>query len=201
MFALLPAALLFAAPLAHADDTKAFLDPANWAGRPDIWSFQDGVVVGKTNGDLKFNTFLVSKAKYADFELSYTVTLRDGEGNSGVQVRSVLADAEKFIVFGPQADAAPNYWGALYGEGVGGYLLKPKTVHKMKGEPVKYKLTVTGNHIAIDVNGATTLDADFPTAKDGTPAAAAGVIALQVHVGKPMRVEFRDIKFTDLGKK
>ncbi len=194
----LAASFLLAAP---ADDTKAFLDPANWEGRDDIWTLAEGRVVGETKEDPKYNTFFVSKAKYADFELSYTIILRDAIGNSGVQVRSVLADPAKFVVHGPQADAAPNYWGALYGEGVGGYLLKPKTTLGFKGEPVKYKLTVTGNHIAIAVNGDTALDADFPKANDGIAAPAKGVIAFQAHKGPPMRVEFRDIKFKELTKK
>jgi hypothetical protein len=194
----LVAAALLAAP---ADDTAAFLDPANWHGRTDIWTVKDGVVVGETKENPKYNTFLVSKKEYGDFELSYTVTLRDGVGNSGVQVRSRLVDDKKFVVHGPQADAAPTYWGALYGEGVGGYLLKPKATISAKGEPVKYKLTVKGNHITIEVNGSPALDADFPAAKDGTPAPATGVIAFQAHQGPPMRVEFRDIKFVDLGKK
>jgi hypothetical protein len=194
----LVAALCLAAP---ADDTKAFLDPANWHGRTDIWTLKDGVIVGETRENPKYNTFFVSRKEYGDFELSYTVTLRDGVGNSGVQVRSVLKDDKRFVVHGPQADAAPNYWGALYGEGVGGYLHRPKAAIAAKGEPVKYKLVLKGNHITIAVNGETTLDMDLPPAKDGTPAPATGVIAFQAHQGPPMRVEFRDITFTDLGKK
>ena len=193
---MLPLALLLLA--APADDTKEFLDPANWQGRDDIWTLKDGVLVGETKENPKYNTFFVSKKEYADFELGYTITLRDGVGNSGVQVRSVLKDPAKFVVHGPQADAAPKYWGALYGEGVGGYLLKPKAELEMKGEPVKYKLTVKGNHITIRVNGETALDVDFPAAKGGDPAPAAGVIAFQAHQGPPMRVEFRDITFKEL---
>ncbi len=194
----LAAALILAVP---ADDTAAFLNPANWQGRTDIWTVTNGVIVGETKENPKYNTFFVSKKEYGDFELSYTVTLRGGVGNSGVQVRSILKDDKKFIVHGPQADAAPNYWGALYGEGVGGYLHKPKTAVTAVGEPVKYKLVVKGNHIVIEVNGQPALDMDLPTAKDGTKAPAAGVIAFQAHQGPPMRVEFRDIVFTDLGKK
>lgn len=189
------AVLLLAAP---ADDTNAFLDPANWQGRDDIWTLKDGVIVGETKENPKYNTFFVSKKQYGDFELGYTIVLRDGVGNSGVQVRSVLKDDKKFVVHGPQADAAPTYWGALYGEGVGGYLLKPKTALGTKGEPVKYKLTVKGNHITIQVNGETALDTDIPAAKGGSPAPATGVIAFQAHQGPPMRVEFRDITFKEL---
>ena len=38
--------------------------------------------------------------------------------------------------------------------------------------------------------------------QEGTPAPTEGIIAFQVHAGYPkMRVEYKDIKFTDLGKK
>lgn len=198
---LLPAVLLLSAPAARADDTKAFLDPANWQGRSDIWTLKDGVIVGETKENPKYNTFFVSKAKYGDFDLSYKVRLRDGIGNTGVQVRSVLKDPAKFVVHGPQADAAPKYWGSLYGEGVGGYLLKAKEDVGKAAEFNDYKLVVKGNHITMSVNGTVTLDVDFPNAKDGTPAPAAGVIAFQAHQGPPMRVEFTDIRFTDLSKK
>ena len=52
------------------------------------------------------------------------------------------------------------------------------------------------------VNGETTVDDDFATTPDKKPMAAEGIIALQIHAGFPkMRVEFKDIKFTDLSKK
>src|SRR5688572_7428960 len=110
---LLPALLLALAPAARADDTQAFLDPANWEGRTDIWKVESGSIVGETMEDPKYNTFLCSKKKYGDFELSFKVQLRDGVGNSGVQVRSTMADPKKFVVRGPQVDVGKGYWGSL----------------------------------------------------------------------------------------
>jgi hypothetical protein len=197
-------ALLLLALAAPAD--ADFLNPANWQGRDDIWTVKDGVVTGETKENPKYNTFLASKAEYGDFELSYKVRLRDGIGNSGVQVRSVLksgaAAEKKFVVHGPQADAAPKFWGALYGEGVGGYLVEPTAPVKADDKGfVAYTVKVVGNRITIAVNGETTVDQDIPSAKGGTPAPARGIIAFQCHQGPPMKVEFTDIKFTDLTKK
>ena len=46
------------------------------------------------------------------------------------------------------------------------------------------------------------LDEDFPDNKGKNPAAKEGIIAFQAHAGyAKMRVEFKDIKFTDLSKK
>jgi hypothetical protein len=189
---------------ARADDTKEFLDPSNWEGRSDIFKIENGSVIGETTADPKYNTFFVSKKKYGDFELTYKVQLRDEVGNSGVQIRSVLLDPQKYVVGGPQVDVGKNYWGSLYGEKVGGYLLKAK------GTPVKgkekefneFKVVAKGNHVTVTVNGETTVDEDFPDDKGKHPAPAEGVIAFQVHAGYPkMRVEFKDITFKDLGKK
>lgn len=203
LFAAAFAAAAFAAPI-RADDTKDFLDPANWEGRTDLWKVENGSVVGETAEDPKYNTFLCSKKKYGDFELSYKVQLRDEVGNSGVQIRSVLLDPAKFVVGGPQVDVGKGYWGSLYGEKVGGYLLKAK------GTPVKdrekefneFHIAAKGNHVTVTVNGEVTVDTDFPDNNGKNPAPAEGIIAFQVHSGYPkMRVEFKDIKFTDLGKK
>ena len=197
-----PALLLFVS-VSRADDTKEFLDPANWEGRSDIWTIKDGVVVGDAKEDPKYNTFFCSKKKYGDFELTFKVQMPSPMGNSGVQFRSVLKDEKKFVVHGPQVDIGAGYWGSLYGEGVGGYLLKAK------GEPVKgkekefneYHIVAKGNHVTIKVNGELTVDEDIPDNKGKNPAPAEGIIAFQMHGNRgPMRVEFKDIKFTNLKK-
>jgi hypothetical protein len=201
--------LLLCASASRADDTKEFLDPANWEGRSDIWTIKDGSIVGETTKDPGYNTFFATKKKYGDFELSCKVHLRDGVGNSGFQVRSELYDKEKFRVRGPQVDIGKGYWGSLYGEGVGG-MMKASDPAKIKSavketEWNDYHIVVKGAHYTIKINGETMVDADFPklpldkksgVAKD---APTEGIIALQAHSGyDKMRVEFKDIKFTVL---
>jgi hypothetical protein len=201
---LLPAipALLFAFASAQADDTKDFLDPANWQGREDLWKIEGGSVIGETKEDPKYNTFFCSKKKYGDFELRYKVQLRDGVGNSGVQIRSAVVDDKKFVVAGPQVDIVSGYIGALYGEKVGGYLLKPKEPLGNIKEFNEYVVVAKGNHVTITVDGKPSVDADFPDNKGKNPAPAEGIIAFQIHGGYPkMRVEFKDIVFKDLSKK
>jgi hypothetical protein len=201
-------------PLADAadtDDTAAFLSPDNWEGRSDIWKIENGTVIGETKQDPKYNNFFCSKKKYGDFEMSCKILLRNGVGNSGIQIRSERFDKDPkqpFRVRGPQVDVGKGYWGSLYGEGVGG-MMKQSDPAKIK-KAVKetefndYYILAKGTHITVKVNGETMVDGDFPKlpGKDGKPAPTTGIIAFQAHAGYPsMRVEFKDIKFKDLGKK
>jgi hypothetical protein len=180
-------------------------DLTGWQGNPELWSVKDGAIVGSTFPDgLKGNTFLSSKDNYKDFELKFQVRLLDGNGNSGVQIRSKLVDEKKFVVRGPQVDMARSYWGSLYGEGYsqdkgfgGGGMMKGadpnivKEVVKDNGDFVEYYVRCVGNHVTIKINGATTVDDDFKLPEEG-------VIAWQLHAGKAMEVTFRNIQFKDL---
>src|SRR5207244_1649334 len=67
-------------------------DLRGWEGLTEYWSFREGTLVGATPKGLSFNTFLCSKKPCSDFELSFQVRLKDGQGNSGVQIRSEVFD-------------------------------------------------------------------------------------------------------------
>ena len=203
------ACCLTLAPLAaRADDTKEFLDPANWEGRADIWKIEGNTVVGETKEDPKYNTFFCSKKKYSDFEMTFKAQLRDGIGNSGVQVRSEQYPEDKakpFRVKGPQVDLGAGYWGSLYGEGVGGmFKASEKAAIEKAVKPKEFNdfhVVVKGDKYTIKINGETMIDADFPKlpGKEAKDAPKEGIIAFQCHAGyKSMRVEFKDIKFTVL---
>jgi hypothetical protein len=143
-----------------------------------------------------FNTFLCSKEKYGDFELTFQVRLKGGTGNSGVQVRSEVIDTSKFVVKGPQCDIGQQYWGSLYGEQFGGMMqasdaeavkkvLKPDDFND-------YSIRCEGKHVTIKLNGETMVDAEFEQMPEE------GIIAWQLHQGPSMEVTFRDIKFAEL---
>jgi hypothetical protein len=199
---LMALAALFPAPRVVADDTTEFLKPENWQGLPGLWKIDGTTVIGETKEDPKFNTFYCSKKKYGDFEMSCKILLKDGVGNSGIQVRSALVDEKKFVVAGPQVDVGKGYFGSLYGERVGGYQILPKKDYSKPTEYNDYYVLVKGNHITIKLNGEQTVDADFPDNKGKNPAPAEGIIAFQIHAGFPkMYVEFKDIKFKELSQK
>jgi hypothetical protein len=174
-------------------------DLTGWEGLTEYWSVKDGAIVGRTEKDPGFNTFLCSKKKYGDFELSFKVRLKDGAGNSGVQIRSKVLDDKKYAVGGPQCDIGQGFWGSLYGEHFGGMMKQspPDLVKKaVKQDDFNdYAIKCVGKHVTIKINGETMVDDDF----DKLP--AEGIIAFQLHAGFPsMEVTFKDIHFKDLSK-
>ncbi len=205
MFVTIAATCVATASLGQADDTPAFLDPANWEGIADYWKLDPAArtIVGHAAKDPGFNTFFCSKRPYADFELSFDVELKGGKGNSGVQIRSRLLEGPKekgkYIVAGPQADIGQIYWGSLYGERFGG-MMKQAPADKVK-QFVKpdgfnhYQIRAVGKRVTITINGQTFIDDTFEKMPPS------GIIAFQIHSGGPMTVTFRNIQFTDLSKK
>ena len=189
----------------RADDTADFLKPENWEGLPKLWTVEGSTITGKADPGLTFNTFLCSKEKYKNYEMSFKVKLTGATANSGVQVRSAIVDKEKFVVGGPQCDMGQQYWGSLYGERFGADGKLPGGGHMMKACPsdfvkkhVKdkefndYKLTVKGKNVTILVNGETSVDGEFSILPDD------GIIALQLHAGPAMEVVFKDVTFIKL---
>src|SRR4051794_4781827 len=81
---------------ADSPEPPSFLngrDLTGWEGLSEYWIVKGGALVGSTEPKgLKFNTFLCSKKKYRDFELSFKIRLKGGHGNSGVQIRSEIFD-------------------------------------------------------------------------------------------------------------
>ncbi len=181
-------------------------DTSGWEGLSEYWTVKDGALIGASPNGLKFNTFLCSKKKYKDFELTFQVRLKGGNGNSGVQVRSEIMEPKTFAVKGPQCDIGQIYWGTLYGEhfspdgkAPGGFMKKaPEDVVKKvlkKDDFNDYSIRCVGKHVTIKLNGAVTVDDDFPRMPDE------GIIAFQLHSGPAMEVTFKNIQFKDLSAK
>ena len=194
-------------------------DLTGWAGLPDHWQVEDGNLTGYTTAEnpLKNNTFLVWTNGVVDnFELRFSY--RIFHGNSGVQYRSALVDVEKFIVGGYQADfeAGQTYSGILYEERGRGILaergLRTHIVDQDNRTQVQvlgrladsaalqanihdedwndYLIIADGNHVQHFINGRCTAD----VVDDGAKAPKSGIVALQIHVGAPMKVQFRNLK-------
>jgi hypothetical protein len=219
-FLAIAAAVAFA-PAAQAQDDgfKSLFngrDLDGWKGDLKRWSVEDGAITGRTTPDslLKYNTFLVWKGgEPADFELRLKYKIVGG--NSGVQYRSKLIDPEKFIVSGYQADidSKMQFTGMNYEERARAFLAQrgekveiaedgKKNVTKIgdRGELQKkiknedwndYTIVAQGNHLTHIINGAVMSEV-IDHQKDA--AAKSGVIALQLHQGPPMTVQFKDIR-------
>jgi hypothetical protein len=199
-------------------------DLDGWDGDAKIWSVQDGAITGhamKADG-LKKNTFLIWKGgTVKDFELHAKFKIVGG--NSGIQYRS--KDLGEHVVAGYQADIdaqdPDQYSGILYEERARGILAErgQKVVidaegkkevagsvgdsNKIlaaikKGDWNEYVITVRGNHLVQTINGHTTVDV---TDNESAKAASEGILALQVHAGFDMTVQFKDLTLTKLTAK
>jgi len=190
-------------------------DLSGWAGDPDLWSVEDGAITGKTRGPdhLPYNKFLIWKAgTVKDFELRAEFRL-EGDNNSGIQYRS-KQDPKRgdWVVVGYQADIHPNpsYVGMLYDEKGRGILAKrgEKVVVQADGKKQITKLDVPvnkldltqwhemtiiarGNKLTHKIDGILSVEVtDNQTAEREME----GIIALQVHRGKAMKAQFRNIR-------
>ncbi len=171
-------------------------DLTGWEGDLKLWKVADNAIVGDSAG-IKHNQFLVSKEEFSDFELKLEFRLKDGVGNSGVQFRTKQIP-NSTEVSGYQADIGENYWGCLYDESRRNKMLAhaPVDFEKSlkKGDWNEYTIRAKGDHIVLKVNGVTTVDYKEPDAE----IARKGIIALQVHSGGPLKVEFRNIRLKSL---
>jgi len=166
-------------------------DLTGWEGDKNLWSAKDGMIVGKSPG-LKRNDFLATEQSYGDFVLKLTFRLIGADGsNSGVQFRSERIPGHEMR--GYQADIGQNYWGCLYDESrrnkvlVQGSEKAVKGLHKSGWN--EYILRVIGNKIVLTLNGVKSveyLEEDASIARDGK-------IALQIHAGGPMEIQFKDL--------
>ncbi|AMV37594.1 DUF1080 domain-containing protein [Planctomyces sp. SH-PL62] len=177
-----------ATPLFDGKSLQGWITPDDKA----LFSVEDGVIVGRTAGDLKKNEFLVTAKSYKDFTLKAKVKLRNG--NSGIQVRSKRADDG--AVSGPQADVADGYWGLLYDERGRGILERYPEAEAAKivkqGDWNDLAITFKGKRLTVVLNGVTVIDREDKEFPDD------GVIALQVHVGPAMEVRYKDITIEEL---
>jgi hypothetical protein len=209
----------------HAEEKSKELfngkDLKGWEGDDRIWSIEDGLLTGNTKDvRLEHNSFCIwTGGEVADFELEATFRM-EGDNNSGVQYRSQRYPKNgKYAVIGYQADIHPaaNYVGMLYDEGGRGIAAergqkvvllseKIKDVSKLPGKFEKvdlskwHKLEVqaVGNHLVHKLDGEVTVDV---TDKDEKNAEAKGIVALQVHVGPAMKVQFKSIRLKAMGEK
>jgi 3-keto-disaccharide hydrolase len=199
-------------------------DLAGWTGLAEYWSVRDGSISGHQTKDLSKQTFLVfSSLKVTDFELRLKYRFASPEGNSGIQFRSMVLDADAYRVGGYQADfdAELQYDGSLYDEaGVAGDrgtlsdrgakttwdaenkrhidpLGESSSDLKKLIKPGDWNdvvLVANGNHVVYSINGHV-----MSELIDESPAALRkGVLALQLHVGYTMDVRFKDVRIKAL---
>jgi hypothetical protein len=198
-----------------------------WDGDPKLWNVVDGVIRGQTHEErpIDANQFLIWDGEVDDFTLRLQFRIADrGIGNSGVQYRSRRQpDAGKWVIRGYQADIerSNKYMGILYEERGRGILalrgeevvLEPspnglaKKVIGSVGDPAEIvrgvrpgewqdlEITAQGNDLVHKLNGVVAVHV---TDQDSDDAAHRGLLALQLHRGPAMQIEFRSIRLKRL---
>ena len=197
-----------------------------WEGDPKYWRVEAGVMTGEITPEtvIKSNTFLIWRGGTPkDFELKvdYRIT---SAGNSGINYRSVVVPdtvtpANRFAMRGYQLDidGQNRYTGQNYEEKGRLFLaLRGQMTHVVGGRPPvllssvgdtkelaaaitpdwnAIHLTARGNVLVHALNGhvmCVVVDDDAPNR------AAAGLIGVQVHVGGPMKIEYRNWRLKNL---
>ena len=199
----------------------------NWDGDPQLWSVQDGAITGTTTADtkLKSNSFIIwrgGQLENFELELEYRIV----NGNSGIQYRSFELPKRKWGIGGYQGDfeAGDTYSGILYGEQFRGILAERGQMTELTRKDGKFKKTViesfadsatlqesirkedwndyrisaNGFRFQHFINGNKTIEV---VDNDLEQRRSTGLLALQIHVGPPMTVQFRNIRLKRLPKK
>jgi len=196
-------------------------DLSGWDGDPRLWFVKDGVIRGQTTRETQAqkNTFCIWRGgKLRNFVLK--IKFRIQNGNSGIQYRS--KDLGDWRVGGYQAEVCNQQGkvGFLYDERGRGWMArvgefmvvddhgKKHVVSKVadSNELIKagyykekdwneYTIIARSNHLVHILNGFQTIEMidDDPKGRS-----MEGILALQIHTGPPMIVEFKDIQIKHL---
>ncbi len=197
-----------------------------WRGDERLWEVRDGVIHGETTAEkpAKGNTFLIWQDPVEDFELRLSFKC-NATNNSGIMYRAGVAEkaSNPYKMFGYQHEVRneqdfPDVPGFIYDEAgkrtrmcaVGEQVVyTPNGKKVLRGDLISQAefrvlmkidefndvvIRAEGNRIRHWLNGRLLLDF-----VDEHPAARSeGLIGLQLHAGKPMFAEFKDIELKRL---
>lgn len=197
-------------------------DLKGWKGDSTYWRMENGLLIGEVTPStlLKRNSFIIYQKNMPDnFELKVEYRV-SAKGNSGINYRSVLIDGERFALKGYQADidGEDNWSGQNYVERGREFLalrgqkvvIEPngkiqltdtlgtkadlqKFIHKEDWN--EYHLIINGNRLQHFINGVLMSDV---TDQDSVHQTFTGYLGVQVHVGPPMKIEYRDFRVKKL---
>jgi hypothetical protein len=195
-------------------------DLDGWEGDPKYWRVENGIMTGEITPEtiIKSNTFLIWRGgSPGDFELKVDYRITSG-GNSGVNYRSVVVPdavtpANKFAMRGYQfdIDGQNRYTGQNYEEKGRLFLATRGQMTHVVGGRKPVLLSSVGDSAALAAFITTDWNAVHITARantlihalnghvmcvvvddDAPNRMASGLIGVQVHVGGPMKIEYRN---------
>ncbi len=194
--------LLAAWVLGAQEDFRPLFNGSNlddWiVDTPGVWRVENGVIIGVSPG-LKYNDFLRTRKHYANFVLKASFRMIDpgGGGNSGIQFRS-RPRPDSHEVIGYQADIGQTYWGCLYDESRRNRVLaaaSPESLAAIRKDGWNhYVISAVGNRITLELNGVRAVD----YTETDPEIEASGFLALQLHSGPPLEMQFKDLMIREL---
>ncbi|MBM3999629.1 MAG: DUF1080 domain-containing protein [Planctomycetes bacterium] len=190
------------------------VDLTGWEGQPGWWSVRDGVLFAESTAEkpcARSHYLYWKGGEPADFDLRYSFRI-SAEGNSGIQFRSERRP--EWDTWGYQADmdGAGVYMGCLYQHERGLVAERGQKVRiNESGEkaietfadkaellrsvrPLEWntaRIVASGPRVSIWINGVLMCEVEDHQPRLGL---RKGIIALQMHQGPPMKVEYRDMK-------
>lgn len=204
---------------AQAADEEGFVsmfngkDLAGWEGKPGGWWVEDGAITSQSTEAkpcVKHHYLYWTGGEPADFvlRLKYKIV----GGNSGVQFRSQRRP--NYDTWGYQADieAGQRWTGCLFQHTRGGVVMRGKRAvisedgqrdeeefapaaelqKKIKPNDWNdYEIVADGSKVVLRINGELMCEVDD---RDAKLACREGIIALQMHPGPPMKVQFKDLR-------
>ena len=188
-------------------------DLSGWNGKPGWWRVEDGALTSESTAEnpCKECNYLIWRGDHpADFELLADFKLSSA-ANSGIQLRS--QELLNWDTYGYQADMTGDgsligfvyhhKYGLIAGRGEKSSFATDGTKSgETLGDPVEllkhyksddwntYRIICRGPEIILYVNNVLMCQI---TDHRVTPAARRGIIALQMHPGPPMKVQFKNI--------
>ena len=159
----------------------------------ELWYVEDGVLVCESGPDKEYG-YLGTDKEYKDFDL--TLEFKQGaDGNSGVFFRSSIEGTK---IAGWQAEVAPpgSNTGGIYESYGRGWLIQPDPEldkHLKFGKWNKMRVLVVGDKVETFLNGHKMI-----TLEDEKIGEAKGIIALQIHSGGGIKVQWRKLEITEL---
>lgn len=161
------------------------------------WKVVDGAIHGTAAKSEARHGHLITRDQYGDFAVRLKYFAK--QGNSGLYFR-VSPTSDEVGVKGFQAEIDPEKdAGGLYETSGRGWVLQPKPEDVKKWyRPNAWNdmsVVAQGGRITVHVNGIKTAEL-----KDD-PGARRGHLALQLHGGQDMDVQFKDIEILELGSR
>jgi hypothetical protein len=171
-------------------------DLEGWEGHRNLWSVEDGVIVGKNAKPIKVSTYLLTKRKFSDFRLTATLKLVQSEMHSGIAFwgRNAPEHGDKYTYAGHLV-MFPSGWGMYDLFGRNGLPVDGAPAKKVGRQHDRNDLEILaqGNRVRVVVNGTLVVDWYDPEPKR----IKEGPIGLQLHSNtQPQEVHFKDLILT-----